>query len=229
MSRYFTVQNEITRHYRRFNTEGKRLTVWLTTPASSSAAGHCTDRMDAIFEYSLRDLEPSDMVGISIYNVDNQQDRPIGLSFRRRDQISRVVLWSVFDKVTQSNATYQAVDNLTFHVHSIGMPVGLGKKAEKSKGRPLSKTAHLKRSIVEVKARDNCLVHALVIAVARLANDPNYKAYRQGRKILPKVRELLQASGVDLGRGGGIPELQAFQRHLSQYRIVVYSGLRCDG
>ena len=39
---------------------------------------------------------------------------------------------------------------------------------------------------------------------------------------------MLQASGVDLSRGGGIPELQAFQRHLSQYRILVYSGLQCD-
>jgi len=45
---------------------------------------------------------------------------------------------------------------------------------------------------------------------------------------LPKVHELLQTSGVDLSKGGRIPERQAFQRHLSQYRIVVYSGLRCD-
>jgi len=68
-----------------------------------------------------------------------------------------------------------------------------------------------------------------VIAVARVTKDPNYKAYIRGyKKILPKVYELLQASGDDLGRGGGIPELQAFQCHLSQYRIVVYSGLRCD-
>jgi hypothetical protein len=45
---------------------------------------------------------------------------------------------------------------------------------------------------------------------------------------MPKVRELLQATAFDLSREAGVPELQAFQRHLSQYRIVVYSGLRCD-
>jgi len=39
---------------------------------------------------------------------------------------------------------------------------------------------------------------------------------------------MMQASGVDLSKGGEIPELQAFQRHLSDYRIVVYSGQRCD-
>ena len=227
MSRYFTFQNEIPRRYRRFSTEGRELTVRLTTPsASSTATQHFTVSVDVLFEYSLRDLQPSDMVGISIYNADNQQDRLIGL---RRDQISRDVLWSVFDKLTQSNARYQALDTLTFHVHSVGMPVGFGKKAETSKGGPLSVMAHLKRSTVEVKAKENCLAHALVIAVARVTNDPNYQAHIKGyKKILTKVRELLQASGVDLNRGGGIPELQAFQRHLSQYRVVVYSGLNCD-
>jgi hypothetical protein len=82
---------------------------------------------------------------------------------------------------------------------------------------------------VEVKAKENCLAHAFVIAVAKLTNDPGYVQYRMGRKkILAKVHELLQASGVDLSRGGGIPEIQAVQRHLSEHRIMMYSGLRCD-
>jgi len=155
MSRYFTVQNEITRHYRLFNAEERELTVRITTPPSlTTAARHFTDSVNAFFEYTLHELQPSNMVGISIHNADKQQDRPMGLSYRRRNQISRDVLWSWFDKVTQSNARYQALDTLTFHVHSVEMPVGFGKKAETSKGRPLSTMVHLKRSIVEVKARD---------------------------------------------------------------------------
>jgi hypothetical protein len=120
------------------------------------------------------------MVGISIHNAYNQQDRPVGLGFRRRDQISREVLWSVFEKVTQSNAQYKALDTLTFHVHSVRIPVGFGKRAEKTKGRPLTAMTHLKRSIVEVQARENSLAHALVIAMARITNDPNYQSYRKG-------------------------------------------------
>jgi hypothetical protein len=50
------------------------------------------------------------------------------------------------------------------------MPVGFGRV--KTKGRPLSAMAHLKRSIIEVKAEQNCLAHALVIAIAKLNNDP---------------------------------------------------------
>jgi hypothetical protein len=164
-----------------------------------------------------------------IHNADNQQDRPIGLSIRRRDQTSRDVLWSVFERVTQSNARHQALDTLTFHMTSVKMHVGFGKRVEKTKGRPLSVMTHLKRSIVEVNTEENCLAHALVMAMVRVTNVPDYQAYEKGRKkILSKARELLQAAFVDLSRGGGIPELQAFQHHISEYRIVVCSSLRCD-
>jgi hypothetical protein len=50
-----------------------------------------------------------------------------------------------------------------------------------------------------MKGRRN-LAHALVIAIARVTKDPDYNAYTQGRKILPKVCKLLQVSGVDLSR-----------------------------
>jgi hypothetical protein len=129
------------------------------------------------------------MVGMSIHNADSQQDRPIGLSFRRKEQISRDVLWNVFEKITQSSARYQALDTLMFHVHSGRTPVGFGKRAEKTKGRPLSVMAQLKRSIVKVKAEENYLANALVFAVARVTNDSNYIQCRMGRnKVLPKVR-----------------------------------------
>jgi len=108
------------------------------------------------------------------------------------------------------------------------MPSGFGKRARKSMGRPLSMMAHLKKSIVEVKTEENCLAHALVIAVAKVENDPNYTAYRQGRKIHHAVQMLIDATGIDLSNGGGIPELVRFQEYFRQYKIVVYYGLSCD-
>jgi hypothetical protein len=88
--------------------------------------------------------------------------------------------------------------------------------------------AHLKKSIVEILVEENCLAHAIVIAIAKVTNDPNYKAYRQGRKILPAVQHLLETTGINLDNGGGIPELIRFQDHFKKYRIVVYEGLNCD-
>jgi len=88
--------------------------------------------------------------------------------------------------------------------------------------------AHLKRSIVKVKAEENYLAHALIIAIARVDNDANYKAYCQGRKIRPIVQALLQQTGIDLINGGGISELNNVQEHYWYYKIVVYQGLGCD-
>ena len=131
------------------------------------------------------------MVGKTIQNQVNQNDKPIGISFRRKYQLSGEVVWSVFEKVSQSNARFNAFNTLVVTVHSVTMPAGFG-RGIKTKGRPLSVMAQLKRSIVEVKTVENCLAHAIIFAIARLENDANNKAYRQGRKIRPVVKALLQ-------------------------------------
>jgi len=113
-------------------------------------------------------------------------------------------------------------------VHSVKLPVGYGKHAIKSMSRPLSVMAHLKSSIVEVKAEENCLAHALIIAIARVDNDANYAAYRKDRKIRPVDQAVLKETGIDLTNGGGIPELNRFQEHFRDYKIVVFHGLGCD-
>jgi hypothetical protein len=82
------------------------------------------------------------MVGITIRNQVKVQDKAVGLSFRRKDQLTESVVWSVFEKVTQSNARFNALDKLIVEVHSVKMPVGFGRV--KTKGRPLSVMAHLK-------------------------------------------------------------------------------------
>jgi len=78
--------------------------------------------------------------------------------------------------------------------------------------------AQLKLSIVEMKAVENCMALAFVIVIDKVLNDHNCKA-----KNLSKVRELLQVTCIYLSRVGGVTELQAFQQHILQYRIVVYS------
>jgi hypothetical protein len=100
------------------------------------------------------------------------------------------------------------------------MPVGFG--YVKSKGRPLQVMAHLKKSIIQVKTEDNSLAHALIIAIAKLTNDPNYKAYIQGRKIHRVVDNPPATTGINLDNGGGVQELERFQDHFSQYKIEVY-------
>ena len=65
----------------------------------------------------------------------NLLDKPIGISFRRKDQLWAEVIWSVFSKVAHSNARFNAMDKLILVIHSVKMPVGFGMSV-KSKGRP---------------------------------------------------------------------------------------------
>ena len=87
------------------------------------------------------------MVRITIQNEVNLLDKPIGISFIRKDQLSEEVTYSVLSKVAQSNARYNAMDRLIVMIHSVKMPVGFGKTAAKFKGRSLSVMAHVKHSI----------------------------------------------------------------------------------
>ena len=162
------------------------------------------------------------MVGIKIGNETNINDKCIGITFRRRDQLSADVIWQLLEKVAQSNSNFAATDTLVINVDIVKMPSGNGRV--KARGRSMESLVHLKRSIVSVKATHNCLAHALVIAMARVENDDNYTAYRKGYKIEPIVSELLARTGIDLGNGGGLPELQRFSDCLPQYRIVVFDG-----
>jgi hypothetical protein len=184
--------------------------------------------VNALFDYASKNIEDADMVGLSIVNENSeektQKDKPIGFSFRRIDQLSVEVIWKLFEKVAQSKAKLNALEPLFVTVKSVKIQVGFG--GVKTKGRQLDTSAHLKRIIVRVNADSNCLAHALVIAIAKVENDPNYKAYRNDRKIRPVVQRLLETTGIDLPKGGGIPELEQFQDHFrDQYKIVVYGGL----
>jgi hypothetical protein len=231
----FTIDEELTRKYRRFNTTGTQLTVRLLPPSTDDDEGgdnlnpiaHFQAGVTELFQYALRNCEDADMVGLAIRNEINVQDKAIGIRFRRRDQISEDVIWSVFEEVAQSNARFNALCKLIVVVHSVKIPEGHGHV--KTKGRQLDVMAHLKRSIIEVKAGQNCLARALIISIARLNNDQNYNSYRQGYKLKPKVDHLLRTTGIDLTNGGGIPELTLFQEHFkNEYRIVVYGGLHCE-
>jgi hypothetical protein len=123
---------------------------------------HFAASINDLFEHALQGSADGDIVGVAIRNDVNQSDRAVGISFRRRDQLSADVIWSVFERVAQSNARFNALDPLTIVVHRVAIPVGFGGVAVKSKCIPLGVMSHIKTSIIEVKAEENCLAHALV-------------------------------------------------------------------
>jgi hypothetical protein len=130
MSQSFDILSEDRREYRRFNTVDTQLTLRLNPPTDAATANpvdHFLASMNDVFERALQGAADGDMVGVAIRNDVNKNDRAVGISFRRRDQISSDVIWRVFERVAQSNARFNAHDPMTIVVHCVGIPVGFGR------------------------------------------------------------------------------------------------------
>ncbi|KAK5646339.1 hypothetical protein RI129_004803 [Pyrocoelia pectoralis] len=82
---------------------------------------------EELHTYIVKDAAPSDRVGIALRNP-NFPDKPIGLSFRRVDQLSVKVIMSLLEKVMQSNASFFSSDLLVLNVDRVRVPVGYGRK-----------------------------------------------------------------------------------------------------
>ena len=68
-----------------------------------------------------------------------------------------------------------------------------------------------------MKASENILTHAIILAIAKVENDSDYKTYLQGRKIRPVVQTLLDKTDISLSGGGGIPEILKYQDNFREY------------
>jgi hypothetical protein len=143
MYEHFEILSEVVREYKLFNATGTKLTVRLKAPIDINPITHFLASVNEMFENALQNVRDGDMVGVPIRNEDNQTDRALGLCFCREDQINGEVIANVFEKVSQSNCRFNALDKLVVELHSVRLPVGFGRVT--TKGRPQSVMAHLKK------------------------------------------------------------------------------------
>ena len=92
-----------------------------------------------------------------------------------------------------------------------------------------SHSCSLEKSILRVKSETNCLAQALIIAIAKITDDPNYMSYSNWWKLGPVVQLLLETTGIKLDRRGGIRDPNQFQEYFKECRIVVFSGFNGEG
>ena len=121
MSQRFEIMSEVKKEYRRCTALGRQLTVRLNPPyqTDSNPVNHFLSSVNDLSEHSLQSVRDSDTVGVAAHNESNRNDKPIGLSFRRKDQLSGDVIWSVFEKVAHSNSRFTALDRMVEIVHSV--------------------------------------------------------------------------------------------------------------
>ena len=121
MSSSFDIVNEVMRHYRRSDIIGTQHTLrFITQPkADTNTVINFLARVNDLFEHAVQDVTDGDMVGMSIHGEVNQNDKSIGIIFRRRYKLSGEVIWNIFEKVALSNDRFNVLETLTVVEHAV--------------------------------------------------------------------------------------------------------------
>ena len=183
-------------------------------------------RTQAIFEHLLNNvtegMNEKDQVRFVLRS--DQLDTPISMPFMTVEQLSTERVFSQIERVIQSNRDFRLNDTVTIDIIHVEVPQGSGRS--KRNVLNIKDFLHKKKSIITIQNNDNlCLARALVVAIAKIEKDPHYKdLMKPGRRTQEKkARELHEAANVPLGPCG-IPEVELFQKYLTNYEINIVSG-----
>ena len=183
------------------------------------------ERTQEIFERLLSDIttgmNEKDQVRFVLRST--QLDTPITLPFMSVQQLTPERIFSQIERVIQSNQDFRLNDTVVVDIVHVEAPQGNGRKRTIL---DIGEFLHKKRSVITIQNNDDlCLARALVTAIAKIEKDPRYKSLVQplGRLQGKKARELHQMANVPLGPCG-IPEVQMFQKHLTNYQINIVSA-----
>ena len=186
------------------------------------------ERVQKIFDHLLNDvtgdMDERDQVRFVLRS--DQLDTPISIPFMDVLQLTPERVFSQIERVVQSNRDFRLNDTVTVDILHVEAPQGSGRSRLKRDILDIREYLHKKKSIVTIKNNDNlCLARALVVAVAKIENAPNYKnLIRSDRRMQEKeAKKLHAAANVPLG-SCGIPEVKMFQKYLTKYEINIISG-----
>ena len=184
------------------------------------------ERTQEIFERLLNDvttgMNEKDQVRFVLRST--QLDTPISLPFMTVLQLTPERVFSQIERVIQSNRDFRLNDTVVVDIVHVEAPQGSGRR--KRTLIDIGEFLHKKRTIITIQNNDDlCLARALVTAIAKIEKDPRYKSLidHRGRVQEKKARELHELANVPLGPCG-IPEVQMFQNHLTNYEINIVSA-----
>ena len=186
------------------------------------------ERTQAIFHHLIRDvtwdMNPNDQVRFILRS--DQLNTPISIPFMEVERLTTERVFSQIERVIQSNQEFRLNDTVTIDMIHVVTPQGSGKSKPKRTLLNIRDYLKDKKSIISINNNDDfCLARALVVAVAKIENDPKYgQIIKSNRPVqLERALDLHQAANVPLGPCG-IDEVKLFQNYLTNYQIIVVSG-----
>ena len=169
----FTVQSVKQVNVKKFKTTGMDYHVQFTNAFANVELSEYHDQLHGIFQSLLDEVThgvpPHDQVRFVLHS--SQLENPISFPFMPRQRLTTERVLAEFEGVIQSNRHFHLNDSVDVNIVHVEMPHGgIGtKRAEINLEKHLMK----KRSIIWIRNNDQlCLARALVIAKAKIDNDP---------------------------------------------------------
>ena len=169
-----------------------------------------------------KDMDERDQVRFVLRST--QLDSPISIPFLPLGRLTPERVLSAVEHVIQSNRDFRLNDTVNVDLIHVEAPQGSGRSKRNIVN--IKEYLHKKKSIITIKNQDNlCLARALVVAIAKVDNAPNYVNLLQHvRAQQVKAIELHAKAKVPMGPSCGLEEVDMFQKHLTEYEINIVSG-----
>ena len=166
------------------------------------------------------DIPPNDLIRLTMDNP--ELDYPIVMPFMRRSALSVDRILSEIERVLQSYE--QFVLDETFGVEFVHVHLLKGSGQKRKPYVDISRLLDNKRSIIQIRNKDElCCARALVTAMARVQNHPQWNNIRQGHKIQEQLaRDLHSKAGVPL-TACTLDNVKQFQMVLPDFQIHILS------
>ena len=223
---FYVIESSKKTKSKKFRMTATDHTIRFTNVASDLDLIESYERTQKIFEQLLNDvtegMNERDQVRFVLRST--QLDTPISMPFMPVIQLTPERVFSQIERVIQSNRDFRLNDTVTVDIIHVEAPQGSGRSKRTTLN--IREYLHKKNTVITIRNNDNlCLARALVVAIAKVQNAPNYKDLtKPGRRTLEiKARELHTAANVPLGPCG-IPEVELFQKYLTNYEINIVSG-----
>ncbi len=181
----FSVEKRGEVNVKKFKTKDMRYHIQFTNVFANMELSQYHDRLHEIFQSLLDrvigDVPSQDQVRFVLQSP--QLETPVSFPFMPRQRLTTERVLADFEKVLQSNRDFHLNDSVSVDVTIVQMPHG-GKGSKRAEIN-LEKHLAQKRAIVRIQNKDElCLARALIVAKAKIDNDPQCKSIVDHRRAM---------------------------------------------
>ena len=223
--RPYAIENVKEVNIKKFRTKGTNYTLRFNNIMADVEIKDIHERLHDVFQHVLDDtvgnVPSRNQVRMVIHST--QLEYPIAFPFKPAQALTTERILSEVQRVVQSNQHFRLNDTVDVNVIHVSMP--LGGKGRKRTEMNLEKHLEKKRAVVRIQNTDDlCMARALVVAKAKIDEDPQYKSIVDHRRPMQTrmAQELQTNAAVPLGPCG-IEEAKQFQAYLAEYQINIVS------